>query len=201
MLLGLGSRAVVKVPTDDAGAMDVAALEHALSTAVADGIRPLAVVCTAGTTVLAAFDPIAAVVAVARRFGAWVHCDAAYGGTVLWSRKHRHLMEGIQDVDSVTWNLHKMAVSHELSLTCSVYHMPSRAFTCRGSRCRVPSSQLIILDCYKRATAFVLSTCSKETRHMIQPSMLETRRSVSHLLRDLALIPRRSCCVVARLTA
>jgi glutamate decarboxylase len=42
--------------------------------------------------------------------------DAACGGAVLLSERHRALMRGCEQADSVTWNPHKMM---GLPLTCS----------------------------------------------------------------------------------
>jgi MAF protein len=104
-VMGIGRQAVESVPTDEHGAMDVAALDAAL----ADGPEVLAVIATAGTTVTAAFDPIAAIADRCEAHGIWLHVDAAYGGAALLSPTHRHRCAGIDRADSVVWNLHKMA--------------------------------------------------------------------------------------------
>ncbi|HLA64253.1 MAG TPA: aminotransferase class V-fold PLP-dependent enzyme [Rhodothermales bacterium] len=63
------------VPADAYGRMDLDALEALLKTG-----RIGTVVLTAATTGLGSVDPIAEAIPLARRYGARVHVDAAYGG-------------------------------------------------------------------------------------------------------------------------
>jgi glutamate/tyrosine decarboxylase-like PLP-dependent enzyme len=71
-VLGMQS---VPVPTDDAGRMDLDALEALLR-----GGRVGTVVLTAGTTGLGAVDPIQEALGLRDRYGCRLHVDAAYGG-------------------------------------------------------------------------------------------------------------------------
>lgn len=115
--MGLGSDAVIKVPTNERGKMIPEELEKAIKAAKNDGKVPFCVVATAGTTVLGAFDPLVEISYVCKRHGLWMHVDAALGGTFLLSSKYRSLLDGVEAADSVAWNLHKLAVRTCTSLT------------------------------------------------------------------------------------
>jgi L-2,4-diaminobutyrate decarboxylase len=106
-VLGLGGRAVVDVRTDAHGRMDPEALELSLLELEVDGLVPMAVVTTAGTTDRGAIDPLAAVSEVCRRHGVWLHVDAAVGGGLLASNRERDRLSGIGASDSVTVDYHK----------------------------------------------------------------------------------------------
>lgn len=47
----------------------------------------------------------------------WLHVDAAWGGGLIFSRKHSVLLRGIQRADSILFNAHKLlAVPQQCSL-------------------------------------------------------------------------------------
>lgn len=107
-LLGLGEESVVPVAVDAAYRMDPAALDDRLAAATRDGLIPAAVVATAGTTDFGSIDPLPEVTALARRYGAWSHVDAAYGGGALFSDRLAGLLDGLNRADSVALDLHKL---------------------------------------------------------------------------------------------
>ncbi|QPP09407.1 aminotransferase class V-fold PLP-dependent enzyme [Streptomyces bathyalis] len=69
---------------------------------------PVLVVATAGTTDAGVIDPLGELADVAAEFGARLHVDAAYGGMLLFSRRLRGLLAGLERADSVTLDLHKL---------------------------------------------------------------------------------------------
>lgn len=108
MLLGLGIDNLILVNTDEQGRMCMEDLEAKLvMTIMADKI-PLMVCSTAGTTVLGAFDPILETNEICKQYGLWHHVDGAWGGALMFSEKHNHLLEGLERVDSVTFDAHKL---------------------------------------------------------------------------------------------
>jgi glutamate/tyrosine decarboxylase-like PLP-dependent enzyme len=107
-IAGLGTDGAVEIPCDELGRMRPDALVAAMARARGEGRTPFLVAATAGTTVPGAFDPLPELAAIAEAEGLWLHVDASYGGTVLFSRRHRHLLKGIERAHSVSWNPHKM---------------------------------------------------------------------------------------------
>ncbi|MEU6772740.1 lysine decarboxylase DesA [Streptomyces sp. NPDC046759] len=106
-LLGLGPEAVVSVPVDHDKRMQTVALAHELERCRRDGLVPMAVVATAGTTDFGSIDPLPEIAGLCAQYGVWMHVDAAYGCGLLTSLKRRHLLVGIERADSVTVDYHK----------------------------------------------------------------------------------------------
>jgi len=122
-LLGLGHRAVVPVPCDEHYRMDSQALAKALAESQQAGLRPMAVVATAGTTDFGSIDPLGDIATLCHRHGAWLHVDAAYGGGLLTSMCHRHWLAGIERADSVSVDYHK---SFFQPVSCSAFMVSER---------------------------------------------------------------------------
>lgn len=115
---GFGRRSLRKIATDDDLAMDPAALEAEIAADIADGVKPACVVATLGTTGTGAVDPLAAIGAVCRRLGVWLHVDAAWAGSALILPEHRSMIDGIENVDSFVFNPHKWLMTN---FDCSAY--------------------------------------------------------------------------------
>ncbi|KAK0579677.1 hypothetical protein LWI29_029698 [Acer saccharum] len=74
---------------------------------IEDGIIPLFLCATIGTTGIAAVDPLQPLSEVTRRYGIWVHIDAAYAGSACICPEFRHFLDGIENADSFSFNAHK----------------------------------------------------------------------------------------------
>ncbi|MFK8184860.1 MAG: aspartate aminotransferase family protein [Phormidesmis sp.] len=116
-LLGLGSQNLWKVPVDEYGQLRVSELKRLINLARGQGALPFFVAGTAGTTVRGAYDPLEAIGAIARQEKLWFHVDSAWGGGALLSTRHRAMLRGINQADSVVWDAHKMM---GMTLVCSV---------------------------------------------------------------------------------
>lgn len=106
--LGLGTDAVVRVAVDDRFRMSPESLRIALKAIRDEGLLPMAIVATAGTTDFGSVDPLPEVSALARAEGAWLHIDAAYGGALLFANRFRDKLKGIELADSLSIDFHKL---------------------------------------------------------------------------------------------
>lgn len=107
-VLGLGTNNLIAVKSDAKGRLDPIALEQAVKIAINDGHTPFFIGLTAGTTVVGAFDPVKPCSDIAKAHGLWLHVDGAWGAPVLFSQRHRHLLQNIQLADSMAWDAHKL---------------------------------------------------------------------------------------------
>lgn len=106
-LLGLGNRALVRVPSDDDCRIDLAALSRAIAEDRAAGLKPACVIATAGTTNTGAIDDLPALHDLCQREGLWFHVDGCIGALVKIAPRHRHLVTGLEKADSLALDLHK----------------------------------------------------------------------------------------------
>lgn len=128
-LMGLGIESLILVDTDENKKMCVEDLKNKIANAKKEGQVPVCVVSTAGTTVWGAYDPISEINTLCKSEKIWHHVDAAWGGLVLWSKKRQELFKGIEDVDSITLDFHKLMAS---TLTKGIF-LTAHADVLRGA--------------------------------------------------------------------
>lgn len=105
--LGLGRAAVKRIVVGPDRALSLSKLRGEILLDLASGVKPMAVVATAGTTSTSAFDPISGIADLCAEFGLWLHVDAAHGGAAALLAEHRHLFDGWDRADSIVINPHK----------------------------------------------------------------------------------------------
>lgn len=105
--IGLGREALRALPTDDRFSVRLDALEAAIATDKAKGIRPMCVVGIFGTTNTGSVDDMRALRRIADRERMWLHADAAYGGGMMLSHATPFGERGLELADSITIDPHK----------------------------------------------------------------------------------------------
>jgi glutamate/tyrosine decarboxylase-like PLP-dependent enzyme len=100
-------------------------LRAALEADLAAGMRPFAVVATAGTTATGAVDPLPEIADLCAEHGLWLHVDAAYGGAAMLAPELRPLLAGIERADSIAFDPHKWLYTPQSS-ACLLVRDPRR---------------------------------------------------------------------------
>jgi glutamate/tyrosine decarboxylase-like PLP-dependent enzyme len=103
-MLGLGEKHILKLPVDGDGRLRQEALTEALESSPD---QPTIVVLQAGDLNVGAFDDFANLIPIAKKFGAWVHVDGAFGLWCAASSRFRHLLNGVDCADSWATDGHK----------------------------------------------------------------------------------------------
>jgi aromatic-L-amino-acid decarboxylase len=119
-----GYRHLRLLDVDDTYALRPEGLEAAIASDVAAGLLPTFVCSAVGTTATTAVDPVRAVGEIARAHGVWHHVDAAYAGAAMVCPEHRHHQDGLDLVDSYTFNPHKWLLTN---FDCSAFWVADRA--------------------------------------------------------------------------
>lgn len=101
--LGIGTRQIESLATDDDGRVTAAALRAALARVPG----PTIVVLDAADLNIAAIDDFLTLIPIAKAAGAWVHVDGAFGLFARASRARRHVVAGLELADSWATDAHK----------------------------------------------------------------------------------------------
>ncbi|WP_109484332.1 pyridoxal phosphate-dependent decarboxylase family protein [Occallatibacter savannae] len=142
-LLGLGHDSVRLIPVDDAFRMRAEALREAVRHDLSAGLKPVAVVASAGTTATGSIDPIREIAALCREHNLWLHIDGAFGA--LASLAIPEAFDGIDLADSISLDPHKW-LYQPTGCGCLLYRDPAdarRAFSHSGDYARSLSTDPI----------------------------------------------------------
>jgi len=110
-MCGLGIASVRQVPTNDNLEMNVGLLSKCIEDDLKAGLLPFMVVATVGTTGPGSIDDLTQIHALAKKHSLWFHVDAAFAGALCLSEKHKHLLSGMEQADSITVDIHKWLAS------------------------------------------------------------------------------------------
>jgi aromatic-L-amino-acid decarboxylase len=108
LLAGFGEHNLRRVAMDPhSRSMLAPSLRQQVADDIKAGHRPAAVVASVGSTGVTAFDPVAEIAEIATQYGLWLHVDAAMAGSAMMLPEYRHLWQGVEAADSISWNPHK----------------------------------------------------------------------------------------------
>jgi glutamate/tyrosine decarboxylase-like PLP-dependent enzyme len=105
--LGLGNRALRRIPTDAELRIDIAALRATIGQDRAAGFQPACVIGTAGTVNTGAIDDLHALARLASEEDLWFHVDGCIGALIAVAPKNAYRVVGIERADSVALDPHK----------------------------------------------------------------------------------------------
>jgi aromatic-L-amino-acid decarboxylase len=106
-LLGIGSRGLRTIPADERRRLRPDLLADALDEDRRNGVVPIAVIATAGTTLTGAVDPLEPIADLCAEHGAWLHVDGAYGAPAAALPETAALFAGLDRANSVSVDAHK----------------------------------------------------------------------------------------------
>lgn len=107
ILLGLGHRALRRIPADPEYRMRPDRLAAAIAEDRGAGVLPIAVVATVGTTSSTSVDPVPEIAAICAAEHLWLHVDAAYAGVAAMVPGFEWVLRGAERADSLLVNPHK----------------------------------------------------------------------------------------------
>src|SRR6185312_7983633 len=128
-IAGLGRQNLRLIEVDDDFALRPGALAAQVEADRAAGLLPFFVAATIGTTSSNAMDPVAAIAAICRQHGMWLHVDAAMSGTAAVCPEFRHWFAGVELADSFNFNPHKWMFTN---FDCSCFWVRDRAALIRA---------------------------------------------------------------------
>jgi len=99
------------------------ALTVAIEEDRANGLNPVFVAATVGTTGTTGVDPIQTIGEICQERGLWLHIDAAYAGNAMICPEFRFHQDGLELANSYTFNPHKWMM---VNFDCSVFYVADR---------------------------------------------------------------------------
>lgn len=105
------------IPTDEFGCFRGNLLEKTIENDIKEGLTPIFVSATVGTTGTGSFDNLKEIGQVVQKYPSiWFHVDGAYGGNTFILPEMRHFKEGLEYADSFNVNPNKLLCT---SFDCS----------------------------------------------------------------------------------
>jgi len=107
-IMGLGTKGIIKIPSNKSYQMRTNLLEEKFQKAEKQGFKVIAVIGSACSTSTGSYDNLEVIADFCETKEIWFHVDGAHGAAVVFSKKYKHLVSGIDRADSIVMDGHKM---------------------------------------------------------------------------------------------
>ncbi len=107
-VMGLDTKNLVKIKTDNQGRMDINDLRKSLDKCSIENKKIFAIVATLGTTVRGAIDPIKEISEICKQRDIWLHIDGSIGGIFAITSIPIEGLNNINQANSITINPQKI---------------------------------------------------------------------------------------------
>jgi aromatic-L-amino-acid/L-tryptophan decarboxylase len=104
---GVAPEQIRVLKTDDELKFDVGDLKRAIAKDRANGLNPVMVIASGGTTNTGTSDPLREIAALCKVENLWMHVDGAYGAPAYFTSKGRAQLDGMELADSIVLDPHK----------------------------------------------------------------------------------------------
>jgi aromatic-L-amino-acid/L-tryptophan decarboxylase len=122
-IAGIGKVNLVKIEVDGQFRLKPQQLNDAIEADKRNGMIPLCIVATLGTTGSTAIDPLSRITAISKKHRLWLHVDAAYAGTALILPEYQWMLDGRDAIDTIVFNPHKWLFTN---FDCSAYFVKDK---------------------------------------------------------------------------
>lgn len=123
-IAGIGKNNMRMVDVDQNFSMDSSHLRQLIEKDISNGLKPIFVCATVGTTSSTAIDPVNEIGKICKEFGIWLHVDAAMAGPAALCKEYRFINDGLNYADSYNFNPHKWMLT---SFDCSIFFVADRS--------------------------------------------------------------------------
>lgn len=113
--MGISKDRIIKIPVDDHFSMNVDILKEAYRKVSDEGYKVFCIVASAPSTSTGTYDDLEEIGKFCQSHKVWFHADGAHGASAIFSKKYRHLVQGIEYADSIVMDFHKMMLTPGIS--------------------------------------------------------------------------------------
>ncbi|KAL4393105.1 hypothetical protein HN51_046249 [Arachis hypogaea] len=106
-IAGIQNVRAIKTKRSNSFALKADSLLSTIHSDVKNGLIPIYLCATVGTTATTSIDPLMELCDVAKEYEIWVHVDAAYAGSACICPEFRSCIDGIEGANSFSFNAHK----------------------------------------------------------------------------------------------